>query len=437
MIPTKYEKHNYKKLVGANLLIVGLKCDIIYKRNMRKNLKGDIDLTSLLLKIFVKNREDTTSPKVRAAYGILSGVVGIICNALLCAGKLAVGFVSGSVSVIADAVNNLSDASSSVVTLIGFRLAEKPADEKHPFGYHRVEYFSGLAVAVMIVVIGIELIKTSIEKIISPEPVEFSAALVVVLVVSISVKTWMAFFNSKLGKKINSTALSATAADSRNDVIATVAVLACCIVGKLTGFCVDGYMGIAVALFIIWSGIGIAKDTISPLLGEAPDEGLVHSLAAHICRYDKILGIHDLIVHDYGPGRRFASVHVEIDHREDVLDAHELIDDIEREVKQTMNVDLVIHYDPVVTDDAELNEVREKVISALKKFDDRIGIHDFRMVRGTGHTNVIFDVVIPREYEKRTDELKKLIKETLKSEKMKYFAVVTFDSESFNDRHVT
>lgn len=437
MIPTKYEKHNYKKLVGANLLIVGLKCDIIYKRNMRKNLKGDIDLTSLLLKIFVKNREDTTSPKVRAAYGILSGVVGIIFNALLCAGKLAVGFVSGSVSVIADAVNNLSDASSSVVTLIGFRLAEKPADEKHPFGYHRVEYFSGLAVAVMIVVIGIELIKTSIEKIISPEPVEFSAALVVVLVVSISVKTWMAFFNSKLGKKINSTALSATAADSRNDVIATAAVLACCIVGKLTGFCVDGYMGIAVALFIIWSGIGIAKDTISPLLGEAPDEGLVHSLAAHICRYDKILGIHDLIVHDYGPGRRFASVHVEIDHREDVLDAHELIDDIEREVKQTMNVDLVIHYDPVVTDDAELNEVREKVISALKKFDDRIGIHDFRMVRGTGHTNVIFDVVIPREYEKRTDELKKLIKETLKSEKMKYFAVVTFDSESFNDRHVT
>lgn len=404
---------------------------------MRKNLKGDIDLTSLLLKLFVKNREDTTSPKVRTAYGVLSGVVGIICNVLLCAGKLAAGFISGSVSVVADAVNNLSDASSSVVTLIGFRLAAKPADEKHPFGYHRIEYFSGLAVAVMIVVIGVELIKTSVEKIISPEPVEFSVLLAAVLIASMLVKAWMALFNSKLGKKINSPALTATVADSRNDVITTAAVLSSCIVGKLTGLRIDGYMGVAVALFIIWSGIGIAKDTISPLLGEAPDEGLVHALAAHICRYDKILGIHDLIVHDYGPGRRFASVHVEIDHREDVLDAHELIDDIEREVKQTMNVDLVIHYDPVVTDDAELNEIKGKVTDALKSFDERLGIHDFRMVRGTGHTNVIFDVVIPHEYEKRTDKLKKLINQTLKNDKMKYFAVVTFDSESFNDRHVT
>ena len=289
----------------------------------------------------------------------------------------------------------------------------------------------------MIVVIGIELIKTSVEKIISPEPVEFSVLLAAVLIASMLVKAWMALFNSKLGKKINSPALTATVADSRNDVITTAAVLASCIVGKLTGLRIDGYMGVAVALFIIWSGIGIAKDTISPLLGEAPDEGLVHALAAHICRYDKILGIHDLIVHDYGPGRRFASVHVEIDHREDVLDAHELIDDIEREVKQTMNVDLVIHYDPVVTDDAELNEIKGKVIDALKSFDERLGIHDFRMVRGTGHTNVIFDVVIPHEYEKRTDELKKLINQTLKNDKMKYFAVVTFDSESFNDRHVT
>ena len=293
----------------------------------------------------------------------------MVCNVLLCAGKLAAGFISGSVSVVADAVNNLSDASSSVVTLIGFRLAAKPADEKHPFGYHRIEYFSGLAVAVMIVVIGIELIKTSVEKIISPEPVEFSVLLAAVLIASMLVKAWMALFNSKLGKKINSPALTATVADSRNDVITTAAVLASCIVGKLTGLRIDGYMGVAVALFIIWSGIGIAKDTISPLLGEAPDEGLVHALAAHICRYDKILGIHDLIVHDYGPGRRFASVHVEIDHREDVLDAHELIDDIEREVKQTMNVDLVIHYDPVVTDDAELNEIKGKVTDALKSFD--------------------------------------------------------------------
>lgn len=389
------------------------------------------------MKLFVKNSDDTSSSTVRTAYGVLSGVVGIICNVLLCAGKFTVGLLSGSVSVVADAVNNLSDASSSIVTLIGFRLASKPADEKHPFGYHRIEYFSGLAVAVMIVVIGVELIKTSVEKIISPEPVEFSAALVAVLVASMLVKSWMALFNSKLGKRIKSPALLATVADSRNDVISTFAVLVSCIVGKITGLKIDGYMGVAVAVFIIWSGIGIAKDTINPLLGQAPDEELVHALAAHICRYDKILGIHDLIVHDYGPGRRFASVHAEIDHREDVLDAHELIDDIEREVKQTMNVDLVIHYDPIVTDDAELNEVKGKVTAALKNVDERIGIHDFRMVRGTGHTNVIFDTVIPHEYESRTDELKKLINETLKNDKMKYYAVVTFDSESFNDRHVT
>lgn len=394
-------------------------------------------MTSLLLKLFVKNSDDTGDPKVRTAYGVLSGIVGIICNALLCAGKLAVGFFSGSVSVIADAVNNLSDASSSVVTLIGFRLAAKPADEKHPFGHYRIEYFSGLAVAVMIVVIGVELIKSSIEKIINPEEVEFSAALAAVLVASMLVKGWMALFNRKLGKKIDSPALLATVADSRNDVITTAAVLASCIVGKVTGLRIDGYMGVIVALFIIWSGINIARDTISPLLGEAPDEGLVHALAEHIRRYDKILGIHDLIVHDYGPGRRFASVHVEIDHREDVLDAHELIDDIEREVKRSLNVDLVIHYDPVVTDDTELNAVRSLIVSALKNKDERISVHDFRMVRGTGHTNVIFDVVIPHEYEKCTDGLRDLINETLKSDKMKYYAVVTFDSESFNDIHVT
>ena len=316
-------------------------------------------MTSLLLKLFVKNSDDTGDPKVRTAYGVLSGIVGIICNALLCAGKLAVGFFSGSVSVIADAVNNLSDASSSVVTLIGFRLAAKPADEKHPFGHYRIEYFSGLAVAVMIVVIGVELIKSSIEKIINPEEVEFSVALAAVLVASMLVKGWMALFNRKLGKKIDSPALLATVADSRNDVITTAAVLASCIVGKVTGLRIDGYMGVIVALFIIWSGINIARDTISPLLGEAPDEGLVHALAEHIRRYDKILGIHDLIV------------------------------------------------------------------------------HDFRMVRGTGHTNVIFDVVIPHEYEKCTDGLRELINETLKSDKMKYYAVVTFDSESFNDIHVT
>ena len=266
-------------------------------------------MTDLLLRLFVKHASDTSDPAVRAGYGRLAGVTGIVCNLLLFALKLLAGTISGSVSITADAVNNLSDASGSIVTLVGFKLASRPADDEHPYGHARMEYLSGLAVAVLILVIGVELVKSSIGKILHPEAVEFSALIVVILVCSILVKLWMAVFNRKLGRRIGSAALTAAAADSRNDVISTGAVLLACIVGQLTGLKIDGYVGLLVALFILWSGVGIAKDTIDPLIGAKPDESLVHAIACLMTSHPSILGIHDLMVHDYGPGRRFASVH--------------------------------------------------------------------------------------------------------------------------------
>ena len=392
-------------------------------------------MTALLLRLFVRDYQNTDAPKVRAAYGRLAGLVGIVCNLLLFAGKLLAGTLSGSVSITADAVNNLSDASSSVVTLLGFKLAEKPADDKHPYGHSRYEYFSGLVVAALILIIGAELAISSFRKILNPEPVEFSLLIAIVLAASVCVKLWMALFNAKLGKRIRSAALAATAADSRNDAISTTAVLVGCLVGHFTGLRIDGYMGFAVALLILWSGIGIARDTIDPLLGEAPDEELVHHLAHEITRHENILGIHDLIVHDYGPGRRFASAHAEMDYRLDPLMAHECIDDIEREVKQDMNIDLVIHYDPIVTDDPELDAIRHKITGVLAELDPQLSLHDFRMVRGKNHSNVIFDLVVPHDLAFSRSELTDYINAALQDEGKKYYAIITFDDESFNDPH--
>jgi cation diffusion facilitator family transporter len=392
-------------------------------------------MTKLLLKLFVKNHADTDSPSVRTQYGKLAGWVGIVCNMLLFAGKLVVGTISGSVSITADAVNNLSDASSSIVTLIGFKLAAKPADDEHPFGHDRFEYISGLVVSALILLIGAELVKSSVTKILHPAPIEFSPIIAAVLVVSILLKLWMALFNRKLGAMIRSSTLTATSADSRNDVITTAAVLAACIVSKYSGLLIDGYAGLAVALFILYSGVGIAKSTIDPLLGEAPDEELVHTLGRDILSHNRVLGIHDLIVHDYGPGRRFASVHVEIDSRDDVLESHELIDDIEHEIKEKHNVDLVIHYDPIVTNDDELNAVKARVLEALREIDPRLAMHDFRMVRGSGHTNLIFDLVVPHDLENQREALKKQINDKIQFGDKKYYAVITFDLEAFNDPH--
>lgn len=384
-------------------------------------------MTKLLLRLFVKNYRNTDDPKVRGAYGRLAGLVGLVCNLLLFAGKLVAGTLAGSVSVTADAVNNLSDASSSLVTLFGFKLAERPADEEHPYGHARMEYLSGLLVAVLILVIGVELAKSSVEKILHPEAVEFSVLTLCVLIVSILVKLWMCLFCKKLGKAIDSTALEATAADSRNDVITTSAVLLGLLAGHFFRWRIDGWVGALVAVFILLSGWSIAKETISPLLGKQADRELVRRISDLVLGHPKILGIHDLMVHDYGPGQCFATVHVEMDMHENPLVCHDILDDIERDALRELHVHLVIHYDPVVTDDVELNHMRALVEKKLKQLDPRLSMHDFRMVRGPQHTNLIFDLAVPFDLSGKTAELKRRIDECVQFEDHKYYTIITFD----------
>ena len=389
-------------------------------------------MTKLLLHLFVKDADNTESPKVRAAIGTLSGLVGIVCNVLLFAFKLLVGTLTGSVSITADAMNNLSDASGSIVTFIGFRVADKPADEHHPYGHARAEYLSGLGVAALILVIGIELVKTSVKKIFAPTPVAFTTVAAVVLIVSIAVKFWMNLFNRGLAKRIDSTALMATAADSRNDCITTGAVLIAAMVEKLTHLPVDGWIGLAVALFILYSGLNLAKDTISPLLGENADPELREKIVDYIVAQPKVLGYHDLMVHDYGPGQRFASLHVEMDSREDPLECHELIDDMERECLRSHNVHLVIHYDPVVIDDPVLVALKQKVLCLLQARDPRLSMHDFRMVPGKRHMNLVFDVALPRDLKDKGQELRSWVEDTLNAEgEMVYHVIITFDVADF------
>ena len=391
-------------------------------------------MIKLLLKLFVKNHENTEDPAVRSAAGRLSGIVGILCNAILCAGKLFIGTISGSVSITADAMNNLSDAASSVVTLIGFKLAERPADADHPYGHARYEYLSGLAVAAMVLMIGFELGKTSLEKILHPESVAFSIPLVIVLVGSVLVKLWLSLFNGTLGKKIDSAALLATAADSRNDVVSTLAVLAAALVEKFSGYRVDGYMGLAVAVFIFYSAIQLAKETISPLLGESASPELAKVVADMLAAEPRVLGFHDMMVHDYGPGQRFGSLHVEMDRAEDPLACHELIDDLERLCLEKHNIHLVIHYDPVVVGDPEQDSLRNTIFDALQSVDTRLNLHDFRLVRGAGHTNLIFDITLPDDLNGRKKEIRQVIDVALvaRGDNMKYYTVITFDAAAFN-----
>ena len=365
--------------------------------------------------------------------GKRAGLVGILANALLFLAKLTVGSLSGSVSITADAMNNLSDAGSSVVTLLGFRLAQRPADEDHPYGHARYEYLSGLAVAVMILFIGFELAKSSVGKIIAPTEVRLDLVTVGVLVGSMAVKLWLSLYNHRLGKKIGSDTLLATAADSRNDVIATGAVLLSTVIGHFSGLMIDGYMGLAVAVFIFYSGIGLAKDTISPLLGESAGPEIREQILDQIRSQPMVLGFHDLMVHDYGPGRRFASIHVEMDHREDPLLCHEIIDDLERECWDSHQIQLVIHYDPVVTDDPEMDRIRDRVQSLLKAMDERLTLHDFRMVVSPGHTNLIFDIATPMELMKQKDALRRKLEQDLNADApTTYHTVITFDPAPFN-----
>ena len=387
-------------------------------------------MTELLLRLFVRSDDPE---RYRSGVGRRSGIVGIAANLLLCAMKLLVGTVSGSVSITADAMNNLSDASSSIVTLLGFKLSEKPADEDHPYGHARYEYLSGLAVAALIVVIGFELLKTSIDKVLNPTPTDFSFWVGLVLVGSIAMKLYLSRFNTILGRKINSTALLATAADSRNDVVSTVAVLLAAMVEAVSGWRIDGVMGLGVAVFILYSGIMLGRDTISPLLGENASPELRQQIIDILHSDKKVLGYHDLMVHDYGPGQRFASVHVEMDKNEDPQLCHTIIDGIERRCLEEHRVHLVIHYDPVITDDAELNELRRQVSLVLRSIDEGISIHDFRLHRMEGQTNLIFDMTLPRALAGREAQIKRQLDTALNlHSKTVYYTVITFDSPGFS-----
>lgn len=368
---------------------------------------------------------------IRARIGKLSGAVGIICNCLLAAGKLIVGHMTSSMSITADGLNNLSDGASSIVTLLGFKLAEKPADRKHPYGHARIEYIAGLTVAVMILFIGLELGKSSVQKFINPEPIEFSFTAVWVLFASILVKLFMMLFNLKMGRRINSNALLATAADSRNDVMTTSAVLAASIVEHFYDVRIDGVMGIAVSLFILYSGVKLAGETMSPLLGEGANPELQKQITDYINGCPMVLGCHDLMVHDYGPGRRYASIHVEIDKNEDPMACHARIDRMERECLKNYGTHLVIHYDPVVTDDPEVNSTKRLVNTIIKVRDGRLTIHDFRMVDDGESVKMSFDMILPEDLRGQEQSIKETVEKALDSlDSKKYYADITFDMES-------
>ena len=368
---------------------------------------------------------------IRARIGKLSGAVGIICNCLLAAGKLIVGHMTSSMSITADGLNNLSDGASSIVTLLGFKLAEKPADRKHPYGHARIEYIAGLTVAVMILFIGLELGKSSVQKFINPAPIEFSFTAVWVLCASILVKLFMMLFNLKMGRRINSNTLLATAADSRNDVMTTSAVLAASIVEHFYDVRIDGVMGIAVSLFILYSGIKLAGETMSPLLGEGANPELQKQITDYINGCPMVLGCHDLMVHDYGSGRRYASIHVEIDKNEDPMACHARIDRMERECLKNYGTHLVIHYDPVVTDDPEVNSTKRLVNTIIKVRDGRLTIHDFRMKDDGESVKMSFDMILPEDLRGQEQSIKETVEKALNSlDSKKYYADITFDMES-------
>lgn len=381
----------------------------------------------LLSKIFIKNRDDLENPAVRRAYGILSGALGIVLNILLFVGKLTAGLISGSVAIVADALNNLSDAGSSVITLIGFRIAGQKPDKGHPFGHGRIEYISGLIVSMLIILMGFELGKSSVEKIISPSGTEFSPVAAIILAVSVLVKLYMCYYNGRVGKKISSPAMKATATDSLSDCISTTVVLICMFITKFTGFDLDGICGAAVALFIFISGLRAAKDTIDPLLGVPPTEEFVDEIGETVMSHKGILGFHDLIVHDYGPGRRMISLHAEVPADEDLLKTHDTIDNIEKELSEKLGCDAVIHMDPIETDDKITMEAREKIAELVKIIDERVTIHDFRMVTGPTHTNVIFDIVVPYDVKRTEEEIRRDVERMVKTLDENYYAVVCVD----------
>lgn len=384
-------------------------------------------ITQQLIRHFVKECDNTQSPQVRYAYGRLASVTGLICNLLLFGVKLLAGLLSGSLAIIADAFNNLSDAGSVVVTLVGFKLSSAPADDDHPFGHGRMEYLSALAVAVLIILAGFELVSSAVDKILHPAAAKADLLTVIILVVAIGIKLWMAAFTRRVGKTIRSDALLASATDSRNDVICTSLVLICTLVGLFTDVAIDGYIGLAVALFVIWSGFSVIRETVSPLLGQAPDEQLVQGIEQTVLSYDGVVGIHDMMVHDYGPGRVFASLHAEVPADRDMMHSHDTIDCIERDLLEKYNVITCIHMDPVDTDDPETLRLKDLVVGELAAIDERLTLHDFRVVSGPSHTNLIFDVVVPFNFADKK-ELPALIQCRIQALDARLFTVIQVET---------
>ena len=384
-------------------------------------------MINFIIKKFIKNYENVNEPKVRESYGVTASITGIIANTLLSAGKILTGIIFNSISVTADGVNNLSDAASSVITLIGFKISSKPADKDHPFGHARMEYLTGLILGIAVLLVGVELIKSSFNKIINPSKTIFSMEMIIVLSISVLTKLWLSLFYKKLGDKISSAPLKASSIDSRNDVISTIVVLLSLLISEFTGYEVDGYVGVLVALFILYSGFDILRDILNPLLGEMPNVEFIESIENKILSYNGIVNIHDLVVHNYGPNRHFASVHAEVDATEDILKSHDLIDNIERDFAKELNINLVIHLDPIITDDEEINELRNMTDKIVKSIDERFSMHDFRVVKGETHTNLIFDVVVPVDYDIKPSKLVSLIEKEVQYKNETYFAVVTVD----------
>ncbi len=386
-----------------------------------------MNMTDFFLKRFVSGYPNIQNVQVRTRCGNLAGIVGIVCNLFLCVFKFFAGVLSGSVAISADAVNNLADASSSIITLLGFRIAAKPADEEHPYGHGRTEYLAGLAVSVMILMIGLELVRSSVEKIRTPQEIQAGLVPIVILLCSIGVKLWLAAFNRKIGRLIESSALEATAADSRNDVISTTAVLLASVMQMLFRWKIDGWIGLGVAVFILYSGWGLVKDAVAPLLGQAPNPALVGHIVEVTRSYPGVLGIHDLIVHDYGPGRQFASLHVEMAATTDVLESHDTIDAIERRFLKEDNIHVIIHYDPVVSDNGERQEIKEYFSAEIKVIDPRLTLHDLRMVPGENAINLIFDVVTPYDFSMPDCRLKAEIQKIAEKKNAKWNCVITVE----------
>ena len=386
-------------------------------------------MTNFLLRRCRKQGKDVRDPAVRAELARIASGVGIVCNLLPAIGKLIVGLSSGSVAIAADAVNHFSDAASSVVTMFGFRLARRPADRDHPFGHARYEYLSGLMIAVLILFVGVETLKSSVERIFHPQLPHFSAISMAVLIVSVLIKLWMMVFFRTLGREIDSAVLLAVSADSRNDVMTTSAVLVGCLLGRAFSLSLDGYLGLAVALFILRSGIGLVREALSPLLGRQVDSDTVEAIHSIVLAHEKVLGSHDLMVHDYGAGSRYASIHVEFDADEDALVCHDIIDDIEWSVLEKLHVNLVIHYDPVVHNDAERDAMYRQVETIVCDMDEQFSLHDFRLVRGAKQPKLVFDVSVPYSMLPECRAIKERIDEAIAALPGDYITVIRFDGK--------